>query len=156
MTMNDQINLIEILKHDENFQAITCNMLQSAFEVSFDGVMITTAGDDYPIIYVNPALCAITGYSFSELLGESPSILQGGGTDQEVLADLRKKLDSGENFHGRTFNYRKNGEKFLMEWKIVPIKNKVGDISHFFAIQREIDKDSNILQGPNLQLPEID
>lgn len=152
--MNNQVNLIEILRHDDNFQTIVCNMLQSVFEVSFDGVMITEAGPDYPIIYVNPALCAITGYSFSELLGKSPSILQGRGTDKDVLADLRNKLDSGENFHGRAFNYRKNGEKFLMEWKIVPIKNKAGVVSHFFAVQREIDKDSNTFQGPNLQLTE--
>ena len=150
--MDSHFNLIEILRHDENFQAITCNMLQSAFEVSFDGVMITEAGTDYPIIYVNPAFCAISGYSFSELLGKSPSILQGGGTDKEVLADLREKLDRGENFHGRAYNYRKNGEKFLMEWKIVPIKNEAGDISHFFAIQREIDNDGKAFKGPNLQL----
>lgn len=150
--MITQVNLIDILRHDENFQTITCNMLQSAFELSFDGVMITEAGPDYPIIYVNPALCAITGYSYSELLGKSPSMLQGEGTDKAVLADLRNKLDRGENFHGRTFNYRKNGEKFLMEWKIVPIKNEAGVISHFFAIQREIDKAENTLQGPSLQI----
>lgn len=152
--MNNQTNLIDILRHDDNFQTVICNMLQSSFEVSFDGVMITKAGPDYPIIYVNPALCAITGYSFSELLGKSPSILQGGGTDKDVLADLRKKLSSGKNFHGRAFNYRKNGEKFLMEWKIVPIKNEAGVVSHFFAIQREINKDSSTFQGPSLQLTE--
>ncbi len=152
--MNDPVNLIDILRHDENFQTITCNMLQSAFEVSFDGVMITQAGANYPIIYVNPALCAITGYSFSELLGKSPSILQGEGTDKEVIGELRIQLDKGKNFHGQTYNYRKNGEKFLMEWKIVPIKNKAGVVSHFFAIQREIDKSGNTLQGPHLQLSE--
>lgn len=152
--MNDQINLIDILRHDENFQTITCNMLQSAFEVSFDGVMITKAESDYPIIYVNPALCAITGYSFSELLGKSPSMLQGESTDKDLLAELRSRIDSGKNFHGRTYNYRKNGEKFLMEWKIVPIKNEAGVVSHFFAIQREIDTNNNTLQGPNLQITE--
>ena len=150
--MNNNIDLIDILRHDDNFQSVICNILQSAFEVSFDGVMITEAGSGYPIIYVNPALCAITGYSFSELIGNSPSMLQGEGTDKEVLTDLKQKLDSGENFHGKTFNYRKNGEKFLMEWKIVPIKNEAGIISHFFAIQREIGRDSNIFEGPRLQL----
>lgn len=150
--MKNQVNLIEILRHDDNFQTIVCNMLQSVFEVSFDGVMITEAGPDYPIIYVNPAFCGITGYSFSELIGKSPAILQGRATDKEVLADLKNKLDRGEHFHGRTFNYRKNGEKFLMEWKIVPIKNKAGVVSHFFAIQREIEQGSNTFQGPNLQL----
>ncbi len=154
--MNNQVNLVEILRHDDNFQTIVCNMLQSIFEVSFDGVMITEAGPAYSIIYVNPALCAITGYSFSELLGKSPSILQGERTDKEVLVDLKEKLDRGETFHGRAFNYRKNGEKFLMEWKIVPIKNKAGVVSHFFSIQREIAQEGKTFQKPNLQLAEND
>lgn len=150
--MENTINLTEILRHDQNFHAIMSNMLQTAFEVSFDGVMITEAGPGYPIIYVNPALCAMTGYSFSDLIGKSPSILQGKGTDKEVLVDLKVKLDNGKNFHGKAFNYRKNGEKFLMEWKIVPIKNAEGVISHFFAIQREMSKGNNTLKGQNLQL----
>lgn len=154
--MSDQINLTEILRHDENFQTIICNMLQSAFEVSFDGVMITENGPHYPIIYVNPALCAITGYSFSELLGKSPSILQGEATDKKLLVELREKLNNGENFHGKTYNYRKNGEKFLMEWKIVPIKNETGVVSHFFAIQREIFRESKMFKGPDLQLTDVE
>lgn len=150
--MENQINLTEILRHDQNFHAIMSNMLQAAFEVSFDGVMITEAGLNYPIIYVNPSLCAMTGYSFTELIGKSPSILQGEDTDKEVLADLKEKLNSGDNFHGTTYNYRKNGDKFLMEWKIVPIQNEEGVVSHYFSIQREISKGSNTLQGQNLQL----
>ena len=146
--MNTEINLAEILRHDDNFQSIMQNMLQTAFEVSFDGVMITEAGPDYPIIYVNPAFCALSGYGFSELLGKSPALLHGEGTDREVLAELKERITAGKNFHGMTYNYKKDGTKFLMEWKIVPIKNETGKISHYFAIQREISKNSKMFMKP--------
>jgi PAS domain S-box-containing protein len=146
------VNLAEILRHDKNFQSIMINMLQTALELSFDGVMITEAGSGYPIVYVNPALCAMTGYGFSELLGKSPSLLQGPQTDQRVLDDLRQKLDDGEPFHGQAINYRKNGSTFLMEWKIVPIKNEGGSISHFLAIQREIGDKGPRFKAPDPQL----
>ena len=153
--MNCPIDLTEILKHDQNFQAIMRNMLQTALEVSFDGVMITEAKPGYPIVYVNSAFCALTGYGFSELLGQSPSILQGEGTDKKVLAELKEKLESGENFHGRAYNYKKDGSRFLMEWKIVPIKNENGIISHYFAIQREVGADGAKFKGPDVQIGDM-
>lgn len=146
------VDLSEIFRHDENFQSIMKNMLQTALEVSFDGVMITEAGPGYPIIYVNPALCAMTGYGFSELLGQSPSILQGRGTDQSVLAELKQKLEVGDVFHGRAYNYRKDGSKFMMEWRIVPIKDEAEKISHFFAVQREIKSADAVFKGPDIQI----
>lgn len=146
------VDLAEILRHDQNFQSIMMNMLQTALEVSFDGVMITESKPGYPIVYVNPALCAMTGYGFSELLGNSPSMLQGPQTDEQVLADLRQKLDAGEPFHGRAVNYRKNGTTFVMEWKIVPIKNENGKISHFLAIQREMSERGTRFKAPDPQL----
>lgn len=113
-------------------------MLQTAFHISFDGVMITEAGPGYPIIYINPALCELTGYSSEELLGKSPSMLQGVKSDKNVLASLKTTIAKGHVFHGKTVNYRKSGEEFIMEWKIVPIRREDGEISHYLAIQREI------------------
>lgn len=136
--MTTSKNFSDIFSHDKNFQMIMKNMLQTAFEISFDGVMITEAGPGYPIVYVNPALCGITGYSFQELLGNSPAMLQGEKSDQNVLTELKEKISKGDFFHGKTINYRKNGEPFCMEWKIVPIHCEKDEISHYLAIQREI------------------
>lgn len=131
------IDISGIFTHDHNFQTIMCNMLQKALDISFEGVMITEASPGYPIIYVNPALCDLTGYAVNELLGKSPAMLQGKNTDPEVLDELREKIEIGEVFHGQTMNYRKDGSEFVMEWKIVPIRNKDNIITHYLAIQRE-------------------
>lgn len=139
--MQSSINISEIFRHDKNFQDIMSNMLQTTLEISFDGVMITEAGRGYPIVYVNPALCVITGYSAEELIGKSPALLQGEKTERHVLDDLKIKIESGRIFHGKAKNYRKDGSEFIMEWKIVPIRDRTDRISHYLAIQREVTDD---------------
>ncbi|MEE4166522.1 MAG: PAS domain-containing protein [Desulfocapsaceae bacterium] len=140
--MPESLNLSEIFSYDENFQSVMLNLLQNALDYSFQGVMITEAEPGYPIIYVNQALCEMTGYSPQEFLGQSPALLQGAKSDPEVLRELSEKLANGETFHGKTYNYRKDGTEFLMEWKIVPIRGISGDIASFLAIQRELSEDT--------------
>jgi len=140
--MSDTLNLEHIFEYDPNFQTIMQNMLSFALESSFQGVMITLAEPGYPVIYVNPAFCEMTGYSSEELMGKSPAILQGEKSDQGVLAELKQKLDDCDIFHGKTYNYRKDGSEFIMEWKIVPIRGEEGIVSHYLAIQREITDDT--------------
>ena len=151
--MTISLSIADIFSHDENFQIIMKNMLQTAFDISFDGVMITEAGPGYPIVYINPALSELTGYSFQELLGKSPAMLQGEKSDKDVLANLKAEIEKGEFFHGKTVNYRKDGTEFIMEWKIVPIRKEDGEISHYLAIQREV-KDNELVHDPSeFQLP---
>ncbi len=135
---SDYLSLADLFSYDQNFQDIMLNMLESALEESFQGVMITEAEPGFPIIYVNPAVCEMTGYGRTELLGQSPAMLQGEKTDPAVLADLREKIDRGEIFRGKTYNYRKDGSTFMMEWKIVPIRGVGGEIANYLAIQREV------------------
>jgi PAS domain S-box-containing protein len=130
-------NVFDIFDHDPNFQTIMKRLLEASMEASFNGVMITEAGPGYPIVYVNPALCELTGYGPDELMGRSPSLLQGPATDQWVLDQLKEKLTTGDLFEGRTVNYRKDGSEFIMEWKVVPIRNAADEVTHYLAIQRE-------------------
>ncbi len=151
--MNVSLNISDIFSHDKNFQAIMKNMLQTALDISFDGVMITEAGPGFPIIYVNPTFCELTGYTIQELLGKSPAMLQGEKSDQKVLDELKEKIEKGEVFHGKTINYRKDGDEFMMEWKIVPIRNDDGEISHYLAIQREVKGDKLDYNSVGSRLP---
>ncbi len=144
--MADTINLSDIFSYDQNFQTIMLNMLQTALDSSFQGVMITEAEPGYPIIYVNQAICEMTGYTTKEFIGQSPSMLQGKNSDPKVLQELADKIDAGEIFHGRTFNYRKDGSEFMMEWKIVPIRGMEGEIANYLAIQREV-RDGELSDG---------
>lgn len=136
--MDAKANIMNIFKYDSTFQAIMRQLLESAMEHSFDAIMITKAEPGYPIIYVNDAFTKITGYSPKEAIGETPAMLQGPNTDGAVLDRLRQDLSKGNLFHGEAVNYRKDGSEFLMEWKIVPIKNENEEVSHYLAIQRDV------------------
>ena len=107
-------------------------------EESFNSIVITEAGPGYPIIYVNAAFCELTGYGPHEVMGKSPSLLQGPNTDPEVIKRLGQNIADGELFHGQTINYRCDGSEFMMEWKIAPIRNEKEEITHYLAIQREV------------------
>jgi PAS domain S-box-containing protein len=113
-------------------------LLEASMEESFNGVVITEAGPGYPVVYVNPAFCEITGYGPHEIVGKSPSILQGPETDKWVLENLSRDISEGKTFHGKAINYRKDGSKFMMEWKIIPIKNEKNETTHYLAIQRDV------------------
>jgi len=130
-------DFFKIFDHDKNFREIMKMLLQSSMELSFSGIMVTEASPGYPILYVNPAFCQMTGYGPQEILMKSPVILQGPKTDPAVLERLSRDIEAGRVFHGRAVNYRKDGSEFMMEWKIAPIRNADDAITHYLAIQRE-------------------
>ena len=132
------MNVSDIFQHDENYQSIMKRLFETSLEESFNAIMITEAGLGYPIIYVNPAFSQLTGYAPTEVIGKTPAILQGPETDPDVLSRLKQDLAQGNLFHGRAVNYRKDGSKFMMEWKIAPIRNDEGRVTHFLAIQRDV------------------
>ena len=43
-------------------------------------------------------------------------MIQGKHTDRAVVGSLKKQLLNREVFHGQTWNYRKSGDPFLMNW----------------------------------------
>ncbi len=138
--MNEKTDIMKIFDYDTNFQAIMRYLLENAMEHSFDAIMITKAEPGYPVIYINDAFTVLTGYSAEEIIGKSPAVLQGPKTDRAVLDRLERELSEGRLFHGEAINYRKDGSEFVMEWKIVPIKNKREETSHYLAIQRDVTK----------------
>jgi PAS domain S-box-containing protein len=111
-------------------------LLKALAENSFDSILITDATTAGKIIYANKAFKKLTGYDTAEVIGKSPRILQGAGTDKKVLKRLAAALKSGKNFEGKAINYKKDGTPFIMFWRVLPIK--VGKkIEGWVAIQRE-------------------
>jgi len=111
-------------------------LLQVLAENSFDSVLITDASAEGKIIYANKSFKKLTGHDPSAIIGKTPRILQGTGTDSKVIARLSAALKSGGKFEGKAINYKKDGTPFIMYWRVLPIK--VGKkISAWVAIQRE-------------------
>jgi PAS domain S-box-containing protein len=105
-------------------------------EASYDSILITDATQAAKIIYANNAFRTLTGYAPSEVIGKTPRILQGPGTDKKVIARLGKALKKGGKFEGRAINYRKDGTPFIMYWRVLPVRI-AGKTKLWIAIQRE-------------------
>ena len=136
--MKTENDIFDVFLSDENYLYIMKRLLEESMEESFNSIIISEAGAGYPIIYVNPAFCEMTGYGPHEVIGKSPSLLQGPETDPEIIKQLGKDLSEGNLFYGKAINYRRDGSKFMMEWKIAPISNDKNEITHYLAIQREV------------------
>jgi PAS domain S-box-containing protein len=136
--METKNDIFDVFVHDENYKYIMKRLLEASMEESFNSIVLTEAGPRYPIIYVNAAFCELTGYGPHEVMGKSPSLLQGPHTDPEVLKRLNQNIADGELFHGQAINYRRDGSEFMMEWKIAPIRNETDEITHYLAIQRDV------------------
>lgn len=107
----------------------------------YNAVIVTEAQLDPPgprIVYANQAFARQTGYRVGELIGQTPRILQGPDTDPVLLQDLRRRLDKGLTFEGRTVNYRKDGHPYHVEWNISPVRNQAGEIRHFISVQHDV------------------
>lgn len=111
-------------------------LLQVLAENSFDSILITDSSTEGKIIYANEAFGKLTGHDPSSVIGKTPRILQGPGTDEKVIAKLSNALKSGAKFEGKAINYKKDGTPFIMYWRVLPIK--VGkNLAAWVAIQRE-------------------
>lgn len=117
------------------------DFLLRALDQSNDGVLITDADLRAPgprILYVNGAYERISGYAAVELVGASPRVLQGRETDRALLDGLKAALGRGESFHGETWNYRKDGTPYRVEWDIAPVRDIAGAVTAYISIQRDV------------------
>ena len=126
------INFASALGSDEASLAL----LKVFADSSFDSILVTDATEKGNIIYANKAFKKLTGYDPEEVIGKTPRILQGPGTDRKGIYRLSHAIETGGRFEGRAVNYRKDGTPFIMNWRMLPIKVK-GTIVAWFAIQRE-------------------
>lgn len=112
---------------------------QRAIEASPNAMIITSAtGPDYPVEYVNPAFEQMTGYSASEVIGNSLRFLHRGDPDQPGVEQLRMIVDERRSGSVVLQNFRKDGSSFWTEVHIAPVTDENGDVRHFVATKHDI------------------
>jgi len=129
-------DVTEKLRHEEQMR-----LLMRSVEQSKEAILITAADLEKPgpeIVFVNEAMSEMSGYSPEELVGQTPRILQGPRTDDQVLKELKEALAAGRGFEGSTWNHRKDGTPYLVRWQIKPVKDEAGRTTHFLSTQQDI------------------
>ena len=90
------------------------------------------------IVYVNEAFEKHTGYSRREVMGRSPGLLQGQGSQYAELSRIHTALQQSQPVHAELVNYKKDGTLFWIELDIVPLKTAEGVVSHWVSVARDI------------------
>jgi len=135
--------LHETLEQRVAKQTHEIRLLAEAMAHLGEGVMITTDGLEWPepkIIFVNQAMCQITGYPSDELVGQSPRILQRDGSERETLQRIKSELAAGRSCLAELANYRKDGTAYDAELFITPLFDAAGHRTNFVAIHRDISQ----------------
>lgn len=110
--------------------------LKAAIEQVGESIVITDRNGT--ILYGNPVIEKITGYSCGELLGRNPRMFKSGHHDRQFYRDLWETLLSGKSWTGRIVNKRKDETLFTEAATISPVFNNQGEIVNFVAVKRDI------------------
>jgi diguanylate cyclase (GGDEF)-like protein/PAS domain S-box-containing protein len=133
-TLGYSLDITERLRTEEDLR-----LRKRALDASANGVIICSAtAPNLPIIYVNPAFEAITGYSSAEVIDRSCAFLHGHDTEQAGLQEIRRTLAAQSDCRVLLRNYRKDGTLFWNELHIAPVRDGDGKVSHFVGIQNDV------------------
>jgi PAS domain S-box-containing protein len=112
---------------------------------SGDGVLIADMrARGQPIVGVNAAFEAITGYSSAETIGKNCRYLQGNDRLQPEIQDIRSALAEGRSCSVTLRNYRRDGSMFRNALRLEPLRNEAGEVTHFVGLIRDVSNSAGI------------
>ncbi len=127
-------DITERLRQEESVR-----LRERAIEAVDVGVTITDATqDDHPLVYVNQALCAMTGYTADELTGQSVRILQKNNPQQPEHLEIEAAQSKGEPVQVLLQSTRKDGSHYMDELSLSPVHNPAGELTHYIGINRDV------------------
>jgi len=111
----------------------------TVFEHCGEGILVMDG--DRLIQDVNPALCAITGFTCEELLGTRPRSLQDGEQDPDVLRRLWAQVEASGKWSGELVDRHKNGDSIPVWATIVSVPaTEPGGAPHYLSVLTDISR----------------
>lgn len=90
------------------------------------------------IIKANQRFCELSGYTESELIGNTHQMINSGYHDRDFWNDLWKTILEGKTWKGEIKNKSKNGSIYWVSSVIKPIFDEFGKIVRFLSIRQDI------------------
>ncbi|WP_309662235.1 LuxR C-terminal-related transcriptional regulator [Sphingomonas sp.] len=93
---------------------------------------------DNPIEVANPAFCALTGYSESEILGRNCRFLAGASTEPWLTEQIRSAIHARRPVLVDILNYRSDGTPFRNGVMVTPLFGVDGELDWFLGSQVDL------------------
>ena len=109
-------------------------------------VALSTTDTNGVITYVTEAFCKLSGYSESELLGKTHSMITHSDMPNDFFKSMWSKIKKNKVWKGKVKNRKKGGGEFIAKTEIIPYIDEDGNVVEYVAIRHDItDKElSNI------------
>ncbi len=114
----------------------TLSKLSQAVRFSPSMIMITDKTGR--VEYANPAWEQVTGFSLEEVQGQKPKALKSGVHSAEFYAALWQTISAGHVWRGEFCNRRKSGDLYWESAAIAPVRNDIGEITHYVAVKEDV------------------
>ena len=131
---------IVLSKNITERKRIDDKLIQLLHAVEQSSTSIVISNLEGELEYVNKYFLDLTGYTYEEVIGANPRILQSGYTKKEDYTAMWNTIKSGKTWHGEFLNKKKNGKLYWEEVTISPVRNDKGEIKHFLGIKTDITK----------------
>lgn len=111
---------------------VPARLLQQAMASAGIGMVLASATDPaFAITVCNQAFLRLSGYESGEVVGRSPWLLEGPGTDAGARAALRRALHEQTDCQVTCRLHRKDGAAFPAALSVSPVRNPIGEATHF-------------------------
>jgi PAS domain S-box-containing protein len=94
--------------------------------------------EDNPIVLANKAFLNLTGYAAEEIIGRNCRFLQGAGSSQTAIAEIRAALGDERETDVEILNYRKDGSTFWNQLRLSPVHDDDGKLLYYFGSQHDV------------------
>ncbi|MEH3104631.1 MAG: PAS domain-containing protein [Sphingomonas phyllosphaerae] len=93
---------------------------------------------DNPLIFVNHAFEALTGFTASEVIGRNCRFMQGPLTEEADIRRLRAAIARRERIDIDLLNHRRDGTPFWNRLMVAPVFDPAGELRYFVATQLDV------------------
>lgn len=107
-------------------------------------VVIINPKKSFTIEYVNQMFMYMTGYSETDMIGSTLSLLHGQHTDMLNEKDLQESIEKGVTFKTSYFLYRKDGFSFWSEVSHLAMRNQLGELQYCVLTMRDVTDSMNV------------
>ncbi len=121
---------------EREFARQRLELAAQVFEQAEEGLMITDHNG--LILDVNQSFSKTTGYSWEEVVGQSPKLLHSGYHDADFYRVMWTQIRDEGYWRGEVWNRRKDGDVYPEYLTISAVKGQDGGVTHYIGLFNDI------------------